>query len=574
MNNSENPLVSIRLITYNHEKYIKEAIYSVLSQTFQDYELIIVNDGSTDATDLIIKRILERENNPKIRYIYQENQGVSSALNTAILNAKGKYIASMSGDDVCYPHRLERQMQFIRETGAKIVFSWVDIIDDNSNIITEKHRSNIIFNQPHRSRIELLKYFFFNCNYINAVTGLIERDLLIKAGLYCLTSIQLQDFDMWVKLAKKYDIYMLTEKLVKYRIQDNNNNLSASEPDKLNRSYFEYQQIYRTFFDDFSMDLFKQVFVNEIKLKNFSSNIHYELEKAFIYLLHKAPHIQIIGREKLYHLLQDEFILKIAQSEYNFGLPDLFELTKNFDFWNYKQLLLNNKKFINKYQITINFEVNNQLKTIYMLLNRNEFSQQLILNSFQNNQLYKPEIWELFREVLQQGDLFIDLGSHIGYYSLLASILVGSHGSVWSLEPDQYNQETILENISLNKFTNIKLFKNGFMMTLDLLFFQEQINHHNLKLIKIETRGNEYFSLLGSMQVIKKSQVPYILVEIDSIALEKMESSERQIRNLMYSLGYETEILDSKSCKRIQIEPQMNIVANNKFNILFSRKKF
>jgi glycosyltransferase involved in cell wall biosynthesis len=70
MSNFSKPLVSVRLIIYNHEKYIEEAIYSILSQTFKDYELIIVNDGSTDKTDTRIKSILKKENNPKIKYIY------------------------------------------------------------------------------------------------------------------------------------------------------------------------------------------------------------------------------------------------------------------------------------------------------------------------------------------------------------------------------------------------------------------------------------------------------------------------------------------------------------------------
>ncbi|MBL1209363.1 glycosyltransferase family 2 protein [Geminocystis sp. GBBB08] len=344
MNNSENPLVSVRLITYNHEKYIEEAIYSVLSQTFQDYELIIVNDGSTDETDSIIKRILEKENNPKIKYIYQENQGTSSACNTAILNARGKYIANMSGDDVCYPYRLEKQMQFIQETGAKIVFSWVDIIDDNSNIITKTYYNTIIFNQPPRSRFSTLRHFFFNFNYINSPSGLIEKQLLIESGLYCLTSIQSQDLDMWIKLAKKYDICLLPEKLLKYRIRANNNNLSNSDNGRGSRMIFEHYQIHKTFFDDFPMDLFKQVFVNEIRLNNFSSNIHYELEKSFIYLLHRESYIQIIGLENLFCLLQDESILKVAKSEYNFDLPKLYELTKKIDFWNYKQIFSNTQK--------------------------------------------------------------------------------------------------------------------------------------------------------------------------------------------------------------------------------------
>ena len=327
MNNSSNPLISVRLVTYNHEKYIEEAIYSILKQTFTDYELIIVNDGSTDQTDTIIKQILKRENNSKIKYIYQENQGVGSAFNTGILNAKGKYIADMSGDDVCYPQRLEKQVKFIEETKAKIVFSWVDIIDDHGNI-SLNHPMTKLFNQPHRNRIDILKYFFYRANYFNCPTGIIQRQLLINVGLYCLTSIQLQDFEMWLRIAVNHDIYMLPEKLIKYRIRANNLNLSAPNADTEKRMTFELIQIYRHFFDNFSMYLFKEVFGNEIRVKNFTDSIHYELEKAFIYLSHRSNFIKSIGIEKLYYLCQDESILKVAKSDYNFGLPELFELTK------------------------------------------------------------------------------------------------------------------------------------------------------------------------------------------------------------------------------------------------------
>ncbi|MCX8124968.1 MAG: glycosyltransferase family 2 protein [Spirochaetes bacterium] len=99
------PLISVTMTTYNHEKYIAEAVQRLLDQTFEDFELIIVNDGSTDKTEEMIKSFDDK----RIRYIYQENMGPSAAANTAIKNARGKYIALMSGDDVCYPKRLEVQ---------------------------------------------------------------------------------------------------------------------------------------------------------------------------------------------------------------------------------------------------------------------------------------------------------------------------------------------------------------------------------------------------------------------------------------------------------------------------------
>lgn len=338
MKNQTSPLVSFSVITYNHEKYIEEALESIINQTFKNFEVVIVNDGSTDNTDKIIRQFIEKYPDYLINYINQENQGPSSATNTAILNAKGKYIAFMSGDDVCYYHRLERQLKFVEETDAKIVFSWVDFIDDDSNIIQGEHFASNFFNHPHRTREEILRYFFFNGNYINAITGLIERELLIEAGLFLTTSIQLQDFDMWLKLAKKYDIYMLPEKLIKYRIISNNGNLSSPTMEAVIRSDFEIRQIYKTFFDDFSPNLFNQTFSAEIKLHNFSSPQEYEIEKALIFLAHTRPSIQLIGIEKLFNLLQDAEILEICQSKYHFSMFDFYELTNKFDFRNTRQV--------------------------------------------------------------------------------------------------------------------------------------------------------------------------------------------------------------------------------------------
>src|SRR6476620_7685065 len=98
------PLISVVLITFNHEKYIEVAIQSILDQTFSDFDLIIVNDGSTDQTEGRIKRFDDSRN----KYIYQHNQGPSLATNTGLYNATGQFVAIMSGDDVSYPFRLER----------------------------------------------------------------------------------------------------------------------------------------------------------------------------------------------------------------------------------------------------------------------------------------------------------------------------------------------------------------------------------------------------------------------------------------------------------------------------------
>ncbi|MEH2059452.1 MAG: glycosyltransferase [Nostoc sp.] len=324
-----NPLISVTMATYNHEKYIGEAVESVLNQTYKNFELIIVNDGSNDKTDEIIKKFRDE----RITYIYQENQGISSAINRAILDSRGKYVAFMSGDDICYTHRLETQYNYLVTSQKKAVFSWVDFIDENSQIITDSHFAENFFNHPNKIRSEILRHFFFNGNYINAVTGFICRELILDAGLFNLASIQLQDFEMWLKLLKKHELFILNEKLIKYRIRSANANLSSASNQA--RSNFELCQIYKNIFNDVPIEIFKEAFSSQLKKPDFSSEIEYELEKAFLYLLHNIHFIQCIGAEKLFELLQNEDILEIAKQKYNFGLPKLYKLTKDLDVTNF-----------------------------------------------------------------------------------------------------------------------------------------------------------------------------------------------------------------------------------------------
>lgn len=319
------------MTTYNHEKYIAEAINSVLEQTFKDFELIIVNDGSTDKTDEIIKTFLDNLDNERIVYINQENQGISTATNNGILAAKGKYIAWFSGDDVFYPQKLEKQWNFISQHNSKIIFSLFDVIDDNSNI-TFDPVIDAWFIKENISREELINIFFIKGNCLNAVTAFVEKECLLDAGLFNPASIQLQDFDMWIKLIKRHEILIIMEKLVKYRVRDNNQNLSNSVNDV--RTYFEMYQIYKKIFDDMPIEVFKRTFSKWLKKTNFTSSVEYELEKAFMYLNHHLLLIQTIGSEKLFNLLQDANILAIAKKEYNFSLPELYALNKKMDISN------------------------------------------------------------------------------------------------------------------------------------------------------------------------------------------------------------------------------------------------
>ncbi|MFQ5456478.1 MAG: glycosyltransferase family 2 protein [Nitrospirota bacterium] len=106
------PIVSLIMGVYNGERYLKEAIGSILNQSLRDFEFIIINDGSTDKT----REILEGYNDERLTIIEQEeNKGLTFSLNTAMDHVRGKYIARMDADDISLPERLEKQVKFLED---------------------------------------------------------------------------------------------------------------------------------------------------------------------------------------------------------------------------------------------------------------------------------------------------------------------------------------------------------------------------------------------------------------------------------------------------------------------------
>ncbi len=318
---SHTPSVSVVMPVFNHEKYVAEAISSALGQTFGDFELIIVDDGSVDRSREVIRYFSDA----RIRFLPQENQGPSVAANTGILAARGKYVAFLCGDDAWLPDRLEKQHAFLTRSEHRMVFSWVELIDDDGRIIEGPQPARDKFDQRTSSRANVLRSYFFNTTHLSAVTGLYDRQILFDAGLFPLSSIQAQDFELLVRLATTHDAPILPERLVKYRIRANGGNLSSARHEQ--RTWFELYQIYRRFFDETPKELFREAFMDELVRKDFSSDLDYQIEKALIYLRHPSSLIRTLGNEKLFSLLDDEENLRLATERYGLTLPRLYELS-------------------------------------------------------------------------------------------------------------------------------------------------------------------------------------------------------------------------------------------------------
>lgn len=201
-------LVSIITPLYNSEKYIRDTIDSVLNQTYDNWEMIIVDDCSNDSSGDIVKNYVERDK--RIKYIkLEKNMGVSNARNMAIRRSKGKFIAFLDSDDIWKFNKLEKQINFMMKNNLSITFTGYKMIDDNNNDLnkTIKVPKEIDYK-------ELLKG-----NTIGCFTVVIDKE---KLGIIEMTEIKHEDYVTWLSILKRgYKAYGLNEVLGFYRKSNN-----------------------------------------------------------------------------------------------------------------------------------------------------------------------------------------------------------------------------------------------------------------------------------------------------------------------------------------------------------------
>ena len=216
---SSNPKVSVVLICYNHEKYIREAIDSILLQSFQDFELIIVDDGSTDDTF----NIVHSYDDPRINAQTQKNSGPSIALNTGIKMSQGKYIAFMSGDDISFPNRLTTQINQIEIHQVDMIFCLPEIIGPKSGVLGWEVCS-VFYGKEFENTAELYRILFNHGNFLCAPSCFCTRLALEKVGFFKRGLIQLQDFDYWIRACKNsLNIKLFNNPLIQYRYLEGEN---------------------------------------------------------------------------------------------------------------------------------------------------------------------------------------------------------------------------------------------------------------------------------------------------------------------------------------------------------------
>jgi glycosyltransferase involved in cell wall biosynthesis len=218
MNNTKHnlnqPLISVIIPAYNAEEFIAKTLESVLSQTYQNIEILVVDDGSTDTTAEIIKSFAQKDR--RIILLQQSNAGVATARNLAYLHSKGEYIAPIDADDIWYPQNLEKQVECLTksEPFVGVVYSWsLDI--NEGDLLTGGFYNSTIEGSVHDALV--YKYFIGN-----ASSSLIRRACFEKVGGYnCKFKLEnaqgCEDWELHLRIAQYYQFKVVPEYLVGYR---------------------------------------------------------------------------------------------------------------------------------------------------------------------------------------------------------------------------------------------------------------------------------------------------------------------------------------------------------------------
>ena len=200
------PKVTVVIPAYNAMTYLPETLGSVLKQTFTDFEVLIVNDGSIDSIATWASAITD----PRVQLISQDNQGLPGTRNTGIAHAQGKYIAFLDADDLWEPTKLEKQVQCFQESqNAGVVYTWSLLVDEygkpTGRIFASQAEGNVWR--------QLLETDVIS----NGSSAMVRRDCFEAVGVFDRTLTSAEDLDMWLRIAVQYPFAVVKEPLTLYR---------------------------------------------------------------------------------------------------------------------------------------------------------------------------------------------------------------------------------------------------------------------------------------------------------------------------------------------------------------------
>jgi len=209
------PKVSVIIPTYNCARYLPEAIESVLEQSYQDFEVVIVDDGPTDNTREIVSEYVKKFSG-KIKYFFQANSGAVVARNAAIKSSSGEYIAVLDADDIWLSGRLEEGVKVLeREPDVGLVHANISWMKEDGRVVSSPVRKKEFLSG------RIFKEIFLRDAHISMPTVLVRSECFERVGLFDehLTKLGCQDREMWLRVAQKYKFYYIDKVFGLYRMR-------------------------------------------------------------------------------------------------------------------------------------------------------------------------------------------------------------------------------------------------------------------------------------------------------------------------------------------------------------------
>ena len=219
--NSQSPLVSVIIPAYNAEQFIAQAIQSVLNQTFRSFEIIVIDDGSTDKTKEFLQKF-----HSQIRCVCQKNQGPSLARNAGIKVAQGEYICFLDADDFWTPEKLEMQISFMKgKQDIALVFSDHEEFSDKGIVLRSfLEEKKIALGSDFTMQIPLQDAFqkLLIVNFISTPTVMVKKECFETTGLFDESLWSVEDRDLWLRLAAHFNFACFPRIFCKRRVHEFN----------------------------------------------------------------------------------------------------------------------------------------------------------------------------------------------------------------------------------------------------------------------------------------------------------------------------------------------------------------
>jgi len=208
--------INVVIPVFNAQRFIGDAIQSVMDQTFKDLEIIVVDDGSTDGTEKIVRQF-----SGPISYCRQQNKGAGVARNLGVSLSQGDWIAFLDADDVWYPYKLAVQVEHIEtHAGVSFFYSDMDMIDENGQVRERGLLSSELKRRKEKKPWDIASIAFNNLPFPYPSTTLFRKDVFSKAGGFnpIFGGSNFEDFDLFARIARITPLFFVPQSLVKYRI--------------------------------------------------------------------------------------------------------------------------------------------------------------------------------------------------------------------------------------------------------------------------------------------------------------------------------------------------------------------